>query len=455
MRGAIDKYLARYAEPESRLASAIGERYQYALVVPACDERSDLLEGYEAAARAADGRVLVILVVNGPPDASASTRACNQALWSALRALPERARLADGAHLLAASAFDVLALDRFSDGRGVPSRQGVGLARRIGMDLALALWSKDRLACGVIGSTDADAALTAEYFPTIAAASAEFAPAEIGALLLPFSHVAGGDAAIDRATLLYELTLRYYVLGLASAGSPYAYQSVGSTLAIDAASYALVRGFPRRAAGEDFYLLDKLGKVASLVRARAGRVLIRSRRSERVPFGTGRRAHQIAEQGEPALYHPDGFHALAALLEGLDAFAVHGELARVVQNIRERVPRLARAVEAQLSAIGLDTALSEAKSQSALGAPLRRRIHTWFDALKTLRFIHALRDAELPSLPMGEALSRAPFLAGVRLASSPDELCRSLEALELSAPRARGPALLGQADPRAFTHGSS
>ena len=87
------------------------------------------------------------------------------------------------------------------------------------------------------------------------------------ALVYPFIHRGEEDVALARAIQLYEISLRYYVLGLASAGSPYAHHTVGSTLAVDAISYAKVRGVPKRTAAEDFYLLGKLakiGKVAAL-----------------------------------------------------------------------------------------------------------------------------------------------------------------------------------------------
>ena len=63
---------------------------------------------------------------------------------------------------------------------------------------------------------------------------------------------------------LYEYSLRYYVAGLTYAQSPYAFHTIGSTMAVNAEHYASVRGFPRREAGEDFYLLNKLAKVGSV-----------------------------------------------------------------------------------------------------------------------------------------------------------------------------------------------
>ncbi|GIR63469.1 MAG: hypothetical protein CM15mP68_1350 [Pseudomonadota bacterium] len=44
-------------------------------------------------------------------------------------------------------------------------------------------------------------------------------------------------------------------------GSAYAYPTLGSTISVHAQSYARVRGYPKRNAGEDFYLLNKLNKL--------------------------------------------------------------------------------------------------------------------------------------------------------------------------------------------------
>src|SRR5262249_33733538 len=90
MRDATSQYLERYAEPEAKLSQELSERYDFAFVVPAYAEPFALLDGYAAAARAAAGKVLLILIVNAPGDAPAEARAANEALWSALRELPGR-----------------------------------------------------------------------------------------------------------------------------------------------------------------------------------------------------------------------------------------------------------------------------------------------------------------------------------------------------------------------------
>ena len=50
------------------------------------------------------------------------------------------------------------------------------------------------------------------------------------------------------------------------------------------------RSWRKRNAGEDFYLLEKLSKVAPLRKLSGAPILLRSRESFRVPFGTGPRA---------------------------------------------------------------------------------------------------------------------------------------------------------------------
>ena len=48
----VDKYLARYAEPEHARAAEVRQRFERVIVVPARAESVCLLDGYRAAARA-------------------------------------------------------------------------------------------------------------------------------------------------------------------------------------------------------------------------------------------------------------------------------------------------------------------------------------------------------------------------------------------------------------------
>ncbi len=445
------KYLARYAEPEAALASAISDSYLAALSVPACAESASLLRGFEAALANAPGRVLLIVVVNAPQSAAEPVHLANARLLGELaERFPERRALssdgvATSAFIARAETHDLLWLDRASPGARLPPREGVGTARKIGGDLAAALWSEGKLVCPRLACSDADVTLPNDYFHSLTTELLE--SPRSAAWLWPFQHEAGGDSAIDASTVLYEIWLRYYVLGLAAAGSSYAYQSVGSTLCIDAPAYLSVRGFPKREAGEDFYLLDKLAKVGPLRRIAASPIAIRARASDRVPFGTGRRTQEIARETASGqdfvLYAPGIFAALASVLRGLDEFSGTAEVAAVERVVRVEQADCADDIVQVLSGLGVFAALESARTQAPAGATLRRRVHTWFDGLRTLRFVHGMRERCAPSVPWREALSAAPFVrAPWAGGDEPATVCEVLARAEAELPPRIGPALL-------------
>ena len=448
--GAGAQYFARYAEPEIALTSELAECYLAALVVPVCGEAPSLLAGFERALSAAQERVLLLLVVNATDAASAQVHAENERLLAHLAGqFPTRRTLAaeevgTRGWLGRAQNYDLLWLDRASVGARLPAREGVGMARKLGGDLAALLWARGQLSCPLIACSDADVTLPADYFQHLTEPVSESQPST--AWLWPYQHQSGGDPGIDAATVLYEISLRYYVLGLAAAGSCYAYQSVGSTLCVEASAYLSVRGVPKREAAEDFYLLDKLAKVGPLRRPLVTPLGIRARASERVPFGTGRRSREIAGElangQEFALYSPRIFQALAAVLQGLDDFAQSGEVAALSRAVERGVPELATHIQQILGDLGAFTALASAAQQAPTGAVLRRRIHTWFDSLRTLRFVHGLRDRCLPSLPWRTALASAAFVpAPFGMGTEPDAVCRVLSLAESALPVQVGPSL--------------
>ena len=417
---ALRKYLERYAEPEAAWGHELHTQYAGVLVVPLQREDESFLENLAPALNGAGGRVLVVAVVNATDEAPAATHDGNARLLRVLadrlvprQELPTLERSAASAILGRPGAFDLLVIDRASPGKRLPVGEGVGLARRIGMDLALQLQQLDGITSPWLATTDADAQPPASYFQTLADV-APLTPRGLRrvALTLPFWHTPSGDAAIDSATADYELSLRYYTLGLAAAGSPYAYQSMGSSLAVLAEAYAEVRGFPRRNAGEDFYLLDKLAKVGALHRPDCEPIRLRSRTSDRVPFGTGRKVGEIVENaGALSTYHPRVFDLLRATLAALR----HAVALRDADSWRLPLNAAldagtAGAVSSALEELQVFEALPGMLDASPDARVRDRRLLTWFDALRTLRFIHVLEArAGLPRLPLFEALARAPF----------------------------------------------
>jgi len=409
---AARKYLDRHAEREPRLADALGS-FGHALVVPAYGEGDELVAMLRGVPRGARGEVLVVLVVNGKPSAPAWVHERNHAVV---------ARLADAFGRGEPVSFDepfarmfelgvgrLLLLDRFTEARRFPDGQGVGLARKIGVDLCARLHAAGRLASAFVQTTDADVELPADYFDRATDRSA-------AALLYPFSHRPEDDESLARAVLLYEISLRYYVLGLRFAASPYAYHTIGSTIAAEVGAYMKVRGFPRRDAAEDFYLLSKLAKVGPIVSLPGEPISIRGRASSRVPFGTGAAVTRIAAEGAHhfAMYEPAIFRYLRAWLSALgelDLATTEREL-EVAIDRRCRDEKLAAGpLVAALRSLGVHGAVLSAQASATSVQALRRRLAVWFDAFRTLKLVHVLERGGLSRVDFRDALRRAPFAA--------------------------------------------
>jgi hypothetical protein len=408
-RQIVERYLARHAEPEARVAVPGVESWSHVLVVPVMDEAQNFLDGYRDALADASGRVLVIIVVNAPAHATARQQTANRALWHALaRGGRELADDPTPVHLVHAAASDLLFVDRGAAPRLLPPRQGVGLARKIGLDLALALWAQGRVASSVLAWTDADATLPAGFFERIAAHG------DTAVIAAPYRHVCPAGSELERATRAYELWIRYYVLGLHAAGSPFALHTIGSTLSVPALAYARVRGVPKRTAGEDFHIVNKALKVGVGIRLPGEPVRLEARFSERVLFGTGPAVQQIHRSGVGdagfELLHPQVFAVLGGVLRGVERVARARSTRQLESSIRE-LPGPARDVVASFfSETRLLHKIEAAVMKCNSSAAAWRRICDNFDALQTLRLLHRLRDAGHGKLPWRDALSQAPFV---------------------------------------------
>src|SRR5690606_30362640 len=103
---------------------------------------------------------------------------------------------------------------------------------------------------GLIISLDADTLVEPNYLQAL---RKEFDLQDAWAAVIDFAHPLAGPVEQQAAILAYEIHLRYHVLGLRYAGSPYAFHTVGSAMACTAEAYVAAGGMNRRQAGEDFY----------------------------------------------------------------------------------------------------------------------------------------------------------------------------------------------------------
>lgn len=403
---ALRRYRQRHGERALPGAPAPSRPWHNALVVPAYRESPGLLDRLDQAWRDADP-VLVILLLNRPdsdPDEEANTP-----LRNALNRLPAGGRGASGCRRLNRHT-DIYCHDLERLAGPTPAPQGVGLARKTGCDIALDWIGSGAIASDWIGTTDADATLPPDYFSRLDAVSGEAVAA-----VFPFEHLPGPDPLCDRATALYELRLHHYVLGLEYAGSPYAHHSLGSCTAVRSGAYAAVRGFPRRAGGEDFYLLNKLRKLGPVARLAGEVIRLQSRASNRVPFGTGPAVSKIAADanppGLPLFYHPACFEVLRAALNSIPEMR-DSPISALPGLLRQQglPPALAAAGSEALQAMGLEAALQHCRRHGRTGDQFRRQFHQWFDAFRSLKFIHAMRDAGWPDLALTQLREARPAL---------------------------------------------
>ena len=141
---------------------------------------------------------------------------------------------------IAGSGLRLGCIDASSADAEIPDRDGgVGTARKIGMDAALAVLNGRGPGGGVICCLDADTLVMENY---LAAVHAHFSMTDDPAAVAGYAHQKPADPRLLAAICCYEIFLRAYVMGLSFAGSPYAFHAIGSTMSCTAEAYAAVRG---------------------------------------------------------------------------------------------------------------------------------------------------------------------------------------------------------------------
>ena len=393
----VEKYLSTYALLPGGCPDLSGE-WQHVLVVPCYDESPGFVEDF---CRTHGSTSILLLLVFNRPEGSPST--VNQQLRDRLAVLPHEAIKPGYTLHRAGEHLGILSVDLECLEGETPRHQGVGRARRVGCDLALALMDKGNITSPWIFCGDADCQWPPGFFQ-------QSWPDKASAINLPFTHHLLENDPTSAATLLYELKLHHYVLHLAALGSSYAFHALGSSLAINAVNYAAVRGVPLRSAGEDFYLLNKLAKVGSIHRATGPGITIASRQSARVPFGTGPAVTQLLECAQlskaPVFYDARCFRVLGVLL-GLFGRWVECPDTETEADLQQ-VPEPAAAWEILqlLKQWHYQKAITHIRR--AGHTPAQRQHHTdiWLDGFKLLKLIHAIRDSVYPNITFIDSVTQ-------------------------------------------------
>ena len=407
----VIKYLKKYASDNWRITVSENRKYNNVIVVPAIDEFNNLSVLIDSISKI-DPKyfddTLLLIVVNNTAEVEPDIRGNNMAAIDFLIDLVEGKFDKDETRKFKSLKLPSLGfVDASSSGYELPVKDGgVGLARKIGMDLALTVFNYEKGKRNLLICLDADCTVESNYLTSIVD---EFNKTKAGAGYVNFIHPYPDEEEGKLAVICYELFLRYYVLGLAFANSPYAYHTIGSTIICDAEHYCKIGGMNKQKAAEDFYFMEKLAKITEIHLVKNSFVYPQGRKSWRVPFGTGQRIGRFLShtQDEYLLYDPSSF---LILKKWLDVFESSNKISG--QEYITEAKKIDPALEQFLISNSFEDSWNKILSNSKSADQLQKQKMIWFDGFRSLKLIHFLRDNGYPQIKMFDALDKLMDLTG-------------------------------------------
>lgn len=390
----LTKYLASYAEHDCQyLPKALQQHtFRHCISIPCYDEPGETILSLIRSQK--QENIIFLIIINTPDIATpeAQQRTIKGLLYLEKHLL--RIDKSGSNTLYRETKINnfVLIIERTHRTQAIPYKQGVGLARKIGADIACQLYAKGILLSPWIRSTDADVILPSNYIY-------EIEPQNTSAITYHFKHEKTNNFKLNFAIALYELKMQYYVSALSAAESNYAFHTIGSAQAINIEFYVTVRGFPKRAGGEDFYLLNKLAKIAPIKSDSSISLLIATRTSHRVPFGTGPELKSMLTMQRLAIsykfYHPRCFTLLAAFKYVLHLFWSDSSkedkflLSKTQYSLNEQEIEVLMYCFDKLKC---HDQLLKSKLQCRNSEHWIRHANEWLDGFRSLKLIHILQD---------------------------------------------------------------
>lgn len=386
----VRNYLTKYGSCQWTVKLNNSNGFDNIIVIPAIAEFENinkLLDSLNKNDTKYLERTLVLFIINCNEKASEEIKLNNRKSIELLEKIVSSTKLQIGY------------IDASSPGYFLSEKDaGVGLARKIGMDIALTLFDYNAEAKKLLICLDADCEVQSNYVATIVDA---FNNKDLSAAVIEYEHQLPENDFDKSAIICYEIFLRYYVLGLKYAKSPYAFHTVGSTMVCDSESYIKVGGMNKRKAAEDFYFLEKLAKVVNIYKITETKVFPSSRSSWRVPFGTGQRMNRFkaGTHNEYSLFDPKVFEILEMWNQIFFSNKVlnSNQYLKVAKGIDVE---LAKFLELNSFAEQWNKIISNTKTDNQL----QKQKKIWFDGFRTLKLIHFLRDNSYPNINMFDAL---------------------------------------------------
>jgi hypothetical protein len=343
---------------------------------------------------------LIVFVVNNSVSSATEIKDDNNKSISLLREIINKRSSEEIAKTIWNSGMHLGLIDASYEGKEFNEAiAGVGLARKIGMDTALQVFDYTTSEKKLIISLDADCLVEENYLSEI---SLFFKKQNVSAATVDFEHNLSEDGINRLGIISYEIFLRHYVAGLLFAQSPFAFHTVGSTVACDHEAYIKVGGMNTKKAAEDFYFLQKLAKHFRINRIDSIKVKPSARESWRVPFGTGRSMIDFTSKKKNIfVYDTDIYIILKGWLDLL-----HSDLSlnpgQILSETKKIHPELYNFLESRGFSKDWEKILENSKSIKQLNYQRKN----WFDAFETLKLVHHLRDTSFPMIDIDSGVKK-------------------------------------------------
>ncbi len=373
------KYLKR---SETRTLEPFAPKSQFSgsVVIPALAEYDFLPETLSSLAKSNPSlnSTIVVIVINSSAETSSEKLAENEKTLTALRA--GDTEFCGGLEI----GKELFWIDATFAKKQISAKGGVGEARKIAMDSCLELFCQKSLNEKLFFCLDADTLVSKNYLSAAYEYFQKYTKTQ--AATMNFAHRAGKTDVEHAAIEIYESFMRYYVRGLKFAGSPYAFYALGSAIICRAEAYVRAGGMRARNGGEDFYFMQAVSKFGHCGVIEDALVRPSARPSDRVPFGTGPKVREIVDGHELLFYNPEIFKNLKVLLDTVNNLTKPEEFKDLPKILSKKC---GEETFEFLNKYNFETVWEKVfKNTRQETIYLKKSFHIWFDAFRTLKFIH-------------------------------------------------------------------
>ena len=273
--------------------------------------------------------------------------------------------------------YELIVIDAFSVDNALNEKDaGVGMARKISVDIALK-WSH---ANSIICFIDADTKLEKNYLQIV---YSSYMHNEWEAATVNFKHAKDEPKTIEFIEN-YEKFLKETAINLKKSSSPYSYIPLGSTMICTQGGYISVGGMNRRKAAEDFYFLQELQKNVRVFCIPDILIYPSSRYLNRSYLGTSTRLKKCL----------DGDLDINSLYYSSKAFKILSQWINTALKSKDKpyslISEECRDIDSNLPDLLLELNFQKAWD-GIIKAPsydhFKEQFHRWFDAFKTLKLL--------------------------------------------------------------------